>query len=236
MKAFKKIGAVIADVLIILVFLVSVVLIIANITSDKENGGQPNVFGYVINSVQSDSMAPTFSKGALVIGKLVDENTVIQKDTIVTFYQKVGGATIKNTHRVVDTNTAGGSTLYQTWGDNREECPTPDQVWKSRSDIIAVYVGHIPVLGGFIDFLKEPLGFVLILVLPIVAFIAWQAYKLIALYLATKKAEMAEEAKNGVTDEAKDAIIKEYLAQMAAQQAAEQQTPPETKSDDSSEN
>ena len=62
MKAFKKIGAVLADVLIVLVFLVSVVLIIANITADKENGGQPNVFGYVINSVQSDSMAPTFSK------------------------------------------------------------------------------------------------------------------------------------------------------------------------------
>lgn len=232
MKAFKKIGAVLADVLIVLVFLVSVVLIIANITSDKENGGQPNVFGYVINSVQSDSMAPTFSKGALVIGKLVDENTVIQKDTIITFPQKVGGVTIKNTHRVVDTNTSAGTTLYQTQGDNREECPTPDQVWKTRNDIIAVYVGHIPFVGGFIDFLKEPLGFVLILVLPIVAFIAWQAYKLIALYIASKKEEMAQQAKEGVSDEAKDAIIKEYLAQMEAQKSAEQQDAP--KSEDGS--
>ena len=74
----------------------------------------------------------------------------------------------------------------------------------------------------------------LILVLPIVAFIGWQAYKLIALYIASKKEEMAQQAKEGVSDEAKDAIIKEYLAQMEAQKAAEQQDTP--KSDDNSEN
>lgn len=217
MKTLKKIGTIIADVLIIAIFLISVILIIANITSDKENGGQPNVFGYVINSVQSDSMSGTFEEGALLIGKLVDESTVIEEGTIVTFYQKVGSTIIKNTHRIVDSNTSAGSTLFQTQGDNRVACPIPDDVWKTRSDIQSVYVTHIPFVGGLIDFMREPLGFVLLLVLPIVAFIAWQSYKLIALYIASKKEEMAQAAAEGVSDEAKDAIIKEYLAQMQAQ-------------------
>ena len=53
------------------------------------------------------------------------------------------------------------------------------------------------------------------------AFIGWQIYKLISLYLQSKKAEMLEEAKEGVSDEAKDAIIREYLAKMQAQNDAQ---------------
>ena len=225
MKTLKKIGKVALDVLIVIVFIISVVLVIANITSNKKNGEQPNVFGYVISSVQSESMSGTFEKGALVVGKMVDEDTVIEKDDIISFYQKVGGATIINTHRVVDVDTAGGTTIYQTQGDNREVCPTPDNEWKTINDVTSVYKFHIPGVGGFIDFLKEPLGFVLCLVLPMLAFIGWQVYKLIAIYLQTKKEQMLEEAKDGVSDEAKDAIIKEYLAKMQSQQTTEDAEP-----------
>ena len=225
MKTLKKIGKVALDVLIVIVFIISVVLVIANITSDKKNGEQPNVFGYVISSVQSESMSGTFEKGALVVGKMVDEDTVIEKDDIISFYQKVGGATIINTHRVVDVDIAGGTTIYQTQGDNREVCPTPDNEWKTINDVTSVYKFHIPGVGGFIDFLKEPLGFVLCLVIPMLAFIGWQVYKLIAIYLQTKKEQMLEEAKDGVSDEAKDAIIKEYLAKMQSQQTTEDAEP-----------
>ncbi|MBR6681168.1 MAG: signal peptidase I [Clostridia bacterium] len=225
MKTLKKIGKVALDVLIVIVFIISVVLVIANITSNKKNGEQPNVFGYVISSVQSESMSGTFEKGALVVGKMVDEETVIEKDDIISFYQKVGGVTIINTHRVVDVDIAGGTTIYQTQGDNREVCPTPDNEWKTINDVTAVYKFHIPGVGGFIDFLKEPLGFVLCLVIPMLAFIGWQVYKLIAIYLQTKKEQMLEEAKDGVSDEAKDAIIKEYLAKMQSQQTTEDAEP-----------
>ena len=220
MATLKKIGKTAVDVLIVLVFIVSVVLVIANLTTDREKGEQPNVFGYVISSVQSESMSGTFEKGALVVGKVVDDNTVINTDDIISFYQKVGGTTIINTHRVIATETLGGTTIYQTQGDNRTVCPVPDEEWKTINDVTAVYKFHIPGVGGFIDFLKEPLGFVLCLVLPMLAFIGWQIYKLIAIYLAAKKEQMLEEAKEGVSDEAKDAIIKEYLAKMQSQQDA----------------
>lgn len=228
MKTFKKIASVALDILIMLIFVVSVFLVVANITADKENGEQPNVFGYVINSVQSESMSGTFEKGALVVGKMPTSDTVIAKDDIISFNQKVGGVNIINTHRVVDVNEAGGIAVYQTQGDNRVVCPTPDTEWKTIHDVKAVYKFHIPAVGGFIDFLKKPLGFVLCLVLPMLAFIAWQVYKLISLYIQSKKQQMFEDVKEGVSDEAKDAIIREYLAKMQAQtDKAEDKAPAE---------
>ncbi len=217
MKTLKKIGSIALDILIILIFLISVLLVVANITADKENGEQANVFGYVINSVQSDSMSGTFEKGSLVVGKMVDDKTVIEKDTIITFTQKVGSTYIQNTHRIVDVHTVGGTNIYQTQGDNRERCPAPDADWKTIHDVNSVYKFHIPLVGGFIDFLKEPVGFIICLVLPMLAFIAWQVYKLISIYLQNKKEQMLEEAKDNVSDEAKDAIIREYLAKIQAQ-------------------
>ena len=217
MKTFKKIASVALDILIMLIFIISVLLVVANITADKEKGEQPNVFGYVINSVQSDSMSGTFEKGALVVGKVPTSDTVIAKDDIISFRQKVGGVEIINTHRVVDVNEVGAIPVYQTQGDNRDVSPVPDTEWKTINEVTAVYKFHIPGVGGFIDFLKKPLGFVLCLVLPMLAFIAWQVYKLISLYIQSKKEQMLEEAKEGVSDEAKDAIIREYLAKMQEQ-------------------
>jgi len=92
------------------------------------------------------------------------------------------------------------------------------------SDIQAIYVGHIGGVGAVIDFIKKPVGFVLVLVLPMLAFIGYQIYKLVVIYMAAKKEEILEEAKAGVSDEAKDAIIKEYLAKMQAEQAAAEQS------------
>ena len=232
MKTLKKIGAIALDILIVLVFIISVVLIVANITADKENGEQANVFGYVISSVQSDSMSGTFEKGSLVVGKLVDENTVIEKDTIITFRQRVGGVEIQNTHRVIDINTVGSVELYYTQGDNREICPIPDADAKTIHDVVSVYKFHIPLLGGFIDFLKEPIGFVIFVVLPMLAFIAWQVYKLISIYFESKKEQILAEANENVSDEAKDAIIREYLARMQAEseETPKEEAPPATPS------
>jgi len=231
MEKVKKIASIALSVFIVLLFVASAILVIANLSVDRKKGETPNLFGYVMNSVQSNSMKGTFSKGALVIGKLVKDDTVIEKDDIITFSQKVDGGYIFNTHRVVATDEIGGATIYQTQGDNRDDgpdrCPAPDEEWKTIHQIQSVYCFHIPLLGGIIDFLKTPLGFILCLVVPMLAFIGYQVYKLIALYLQSKKEEMLEQAKEGVSDEAKDAIIREYLAKMQAQGAVAPEAPAE---------
>ena len=102
-----------------------------------------------------------------------------------------------------------------------------DDIVKSRDDIQSVYKFRIPLLGKFIDFLKTPFGFIITLVIPLLSFIAWQAYKLILLFFKSKQAELEEQAeqlkntqnaKSELSEEEKNAIIAEYLAKQKAQE------------------
>lgn len=219
----KKIGSVLVDVLIILVFIVSTLVVVASITANR-TGGQPSVMGYVFSSVQTDSMQGTINQGDFVVGKLVDGNTEIKVGDIVSFRDYYNSKEITITHRIV--RIVGDETVvgYITKGDNEE---FEDDIVKSRESIQSIYKFRIPFLGKFIDFLKTPLGFIICLVVPLLAFIAWQAYKLILLIFKSKQAELDEQAENlkntqnaksELTEEEKNAIIAEYLAKQKAQE------------------
>lgn len=216
MKKAKKIVDIVINVLICLIFVISIFVIIAN-NSIKETG-VPNLFGYTMASVQSDSMTGTFEKGDIVIGKLADEATVIEKGDIVSFWDVKDGIKFVNTHRVTEVYEYGDAKFYDTKGD--KEGLGVDPYTKSQEDIVAVYQGKIPALGGFIDFIKKPIGFILIIVLPFLAVIGWEVYRLIVLFIEHKKQQILEQAESNkqITDADKDAIIQEYLKK---QQVAE---------------
>lgn len=225
----KKIGSVLVDVLIILVFIVSTLVVVMSITA-KRTGGQPNVMGYVFASVQTDSMQGTINQGDFVVGKLIDANTEIKVGDIVSYRDYLNGKEITVTHRVVEIYEHETDPGYITQGDNEKYS---DEVVKSRDTIISVYKFRIPFLGKFIDFLKTPFGFIITLVIPLLAFIAWQAYKLILLIFKSKQAELDEQAeklqnaqntKSELTEEEKNAIIAEYLAKQRAQEQEEQKS------------
>lgn len=225
----KKIGSVLVDVLIILVFIVSTLVVVMSITA-KRTGGQPNVMGYVFASVQTDSMQGTINQGDFVVGKLIDGSTEIKVGDIVSFRDYLNGKEITVTHRVVEIYEHETDPGYITQGDNEKYS---DEVVKSRDTIISVYKFRIPFLGKFIDFLKTPFGFILCLVVPLLTFIAWQAYKLILLIFKSKQAELdeqaeklqnAQNAKSEISEEEKNAIIAEYLAKQKAQEQEEQKS------------
>ncbi len=215
-QTLKKIGGIAVDVLIVILFIAAVMVVIANIAAKRENG-QANVFGYVISSVQTDSMSGTFEPGALVIGKIPDKDEKLVVGDIIGFYKQEQGLTITITHRIISVETIGGTDFYTTQGDHED---IADFGVKTINDVAFVYKTHIPGVGGFIDFLKEPAGFIVCLLLPMLAFIGWQVYKIIDIYLKNKKETMLEEVKDAVSDEAKDAIIREYLAKMQMEQGA----------------
>ena len=159
-----------------------------------------------------------------IVGRLIDDNTEIKEGDIISFYDYFKGKQIVITHRVVeilDPNTDPG---YITQGDNEK---MSDDIVKSRDDIQSVYKFRIPFLGKFIDFLKTPFGFIVTLVIPLLSFICWQAYKLIILFFKSKQAELDEQAeqikntqsaKSEISEEEKNAIIAEYLAKQKAQE------------------
>ena len=242
MKVLKKIGSVVIDVLIVIVFIISLLVVIASITAKRENG-QANVFGYTANSVQTDSMKGTINEGDLIISKVVTSKNKadfdLKEGDIVSFYTEIKkGTKILITHRIYEVRQAGNTRVITTWGDNRESAPEPDDPI-TMSDVESVYLFKIPLVGHFIDFLRTPLGFIICLVVPLLAFICWQAYKLIILFFKSKQAELAEEAENlknsaktEISDEEKNAIIAEYLAKQQQEQNKDNENA--KKSDDDS--
>ena len=227
MKILKKIGSVVVDVLIVLVFIISILVVVASITAKRENG-QANVFGYTVNSVQTDSMAPKINEGDLVVSKLItdkNKNDIkLEEGEIVSFYTELdNGQKILITHRIYEIRDAGNTRIYTTWGDNRESAPAPDTPM-TINEIESVYLFKIPVMGHFIDFLRTPLGFIICLVVPLLVFICFQGYKLILLFFKSKQAELEEEAekmkntKSEISEEERNAIIAEYLAKQKQQE------------------
>ena len=219
-ETLKRIGSIFVDILIVIVFIISTLVVIASITANR-TGGQPSVFGYVFSSVQTDSMQGTINKGDFVVGKLIDDNTEIKEGDIISFYDYFKGKQIVITHRVVEIIDPKTDPGYITQGDNEA---MSDDIVKSREDIQSVYKFRIPFVGKFIDFLKTPFGFIICLVIPLLAFISWQAYKLIVLFFKNKQAELDEQAENikktksEISEEEKNAIIAEYLAKQKAQE------------------
>lgn len=210
MKVVKKVADIVIGIVIALILVVSVFFIVANATRGEKD--VPQLFGLTFASVQTDSMTGTFEVGDIVVAKVVDENSEINTDDIISYFEVVNGQRIIKTHRVVRIETVGSTVWYYTQGDKAglPEDPQP----KSRDQLVAVYQFHIGGLGGFIDFLREPLGFILIIVLPILIVIAWEIYKLIVLYVEHKKAQILEEsnsAKAESMEEMKAKIIQDYL-------------------------
>ena len=219
MKTLKQIGQIALDVLIVLIFLVSICVIIANATAKE--GEQPSIFGFVISSVQTDSMEDTIMVGDIIVGKVPNEDTVINEEDIIMFHDQVNGQRVVKTHRVIEVENIGGVNCYTTKGDN----PTVgiDPGFRTDNDIVAVYKLRIPAVGSVIDFLKKPVGFVIFLVIPLLAIIGWQVYKLVVIYMEAKREKILEEAKDGMSEEAKEAIIKEFLMKQQAELEAKKQ-------------
>jgi len=215
MKIAKRILNIVLDVILILLLFVSTVVVITTITQQKT--GVPSAFGYTIQAVQSDSMDGIFNKGDVIISKSYDGKGVSEGE-IVSFKSMIQGQEAIITHRI-DEITEDGK-IY-TKGDAN---PIRDDGFIVEDEVLCIYVDKIKGLGSVIDFLKKPLGFILFIVTPISLYIIYQVIYLIRLYVVSKKEEMLEQAKEGTSDDVKDAIIKEYLAKIEAEKNKENES------------
>lgn len=214
MKIVKKVINIIGVIFVALVFVVSIAIIIMSAVSKKEERGYFNFFGNTFFVVQSDSMEPTLKVGDVIVCEILDAEDEINVEDIVSFKEwKPSAGWVINTHRVVEIENSAGTLKYWTQGDNVESY---DAYAKNQDEFIARYRFRIGGLGSFINFLKEPLGFILCLVFPILVVIGVKIYSLIVLFLEEKKEQMVAEAKDATSDDIKDAIIREYLAKQAA--------------------
>lgn len=114
--------------------------------------------GYRFYTVLTDSMEPKIPTFSLVFSKLIDEDEPIAPNTIVTFQADRFGEDILLTHFFRKTQEKNGITYYRTQGATAKDY---DNYETKRSDIIGVYLFHIPYLGKIFLFLKSPFGFIM---------------------------------------------------------------------------
>ena len=105
--------------------------------------------------VLSGSMEPSIPVGSIVVIKHVDPASLRIGDVIC--YQATDSMLV--THRIIETNEIG----FVTKGDANEEI---DNKIVNQKDVVGSVVLSLPFIGYLGSFIRTPIGFILLLVLP----------------------------------------------------------------------
>lgn len=192
-KQFKTLNIIRWFFTIIILLFAIFMVIFTLLSSTKINNKKETLFGYSLFIVWSDSMKKTdFAAGDLIIVKETDTKKLNVGD-IITFEstsQMSFGDTI--THKIKEINKSdSGEFMFTTYGtSNGEENVDDTPVYESN--IIGKYCGKIPSFGYFANFLKEPLGYVLCILLPCVMLVVMQMINIGGAISQKRKIEKAD--------------------------------------------
>ena len=206
MKILKKTGTIVISVMLWVIILVAALYAFTTMAT-RDNQNVSNIMGYTPLVVKSDSMSPTFSAGDLIFIKKCDTSTLKEGD-IICFHTIINNEYALNTHRIQKIDTVGDARSYTTLGDNNNGITDTHII--SDGDIVGKYVGHLKNAGKVMDFLSSSIGFLVVIVLPMLLFFIYQVYNLIMISIRLKKAVAVETAKE-------TAIAQEKAARNAAQ-------------------
>lgn len=187
MQTVKKAASILISVIMWIIILVAALYAFTTLAT-KDDGSVSNIAGFTPMTVQSDSMAPTFNEGDLIVIKQCDTSK-LQVGDIVTFHTIIDNQYALNTHRIESIDELNGMRSFTTKGDNND---VADQHIISDGDIVGQYVFDIPGMGKVMDFLSSSVGFLCVIVIPMLLFFIYQVYHLVIVGMNLKRA-MAEE-------------------------------------------
>lgn len=250
MKTFIKILKVVGNVLIWLFVVFAILVTVLVFSAQGNRDGLSSIMGKSLVNIVSDSMAPTFKKGDLIIDNvLTDEQKLNCKvGEVITFYADLDkdGEDEINTHRIAEVYSEGGYTYYITKGDNTTTNPVNDEIHVISAKVLGKYTEHkIPGAGTVISFLQTSTGFLCVIVIPLVLFFLFEFYNFISVLVKVKS--KGKKLTPEEEEEIKRRAVDEYLRQMhseafpevkpatestAAAPASAEETAPETENSD----
>lgn len=211
MKALKRAGTIVISVILWAIILLAALYAFTTMAT-KDDQSVASILGYTPMTVETDSMKPTFQSGDLIFIKKCDTSKLKEGD-IITFHTIIDNQYALNTHRIQKIDEANGVRSYTTIGDNNNG--VADQHVISDGDIVGKYIGHVSGLGKVMNFLSSSMGFLIVIVLPMLLFFIYQVYNLIMISIRLKKAMAVENA-----EEIANARIQQEKADQAADEAA----------------
>ena len=211
MKAMKRAGTIVISVILWAIILLAALYAFTTMAT-KDDQSVASILGYTPLVVETDSMKPTFESGDLIFIKKCDTSKLKEGD-IITFHTIIENQYALNTHRIQKIDEVNGVRSYTTIGDNNNGIA--DQHVISDGDIVGKYIGHVSGLGKVMNFLSSSMGFLIVIVLPMLLFFIYQVYNLIMISIRLKKAMAVENA-----EEIANARIQQEKADQAADEAA----------------
>ena len=167
-KATKIIGIVLC-VIFGIMLICNLTIIIQGVIDPNE---PPSLFGVTPLVVLSGSMSGDAEDhvelGDLIFSKKTDPASLNVGDVIS--YTEPGSSAV-TTHRIIEVKKGDdGKILWRTKGDANN---VEDMALVSEDNLVGVYVTRIPKLGNFAIFLQKPLGMIIFIGVPVLAFIIY---------------------------------------------------------------
>ena len=205
MNAVKRGAEVLISVMLWAVILVAALFAFTTLAT-KDTNKVASLAGYTPLTVASDSMSPTFRAGDLIVIRKCDPGKLEEGD-IITFHTIINNEYALNTHRIAEIQEEGGVRSYVTKGDNNA---IADVHMIADGDIVGKFVTKLPGVGKVMSFLSSSIGFLVVIVLPLLVFFIYQVYHLITVSIELKKAIAVETAQaQAQTNPDADALLAE---------------------------
>ena len=157
MQSVKKVASIALSVVMWIIILVAALYAFTTLAT-REDGSVSDIAGFTPLAVQSDSMAPTFNKGDLIVIQKCDASKLEVGD-IVTFHTIIDNEYALNTHRIAAIDEVNGMRSFTTKGDNND---VADTHIISDGDIVGKYLFALPQMGKVMDFLSSSMGFLIV--------------------------------------------------------------------------
>lgn len=180
----KKAWKIVSTALIVLLIACTVLLV-----AIKFVGETPSVFGYNLYYIVTGSMEPTIAVGDIILSKqaTVEE---LEVGDIVTFTGESGELEGKIvTHRIQSVYEENGQIYVVTKGDANTVNDPPLRA----EAVLAVMKCKVPLLGSLVRIINTPLGFLALVITPLLISLVKEIIDLVQAFRSTKEEQGNEE-------------------------------------------
>ncbi|HEY8364223.1 MAG TPA: signal peptidase I, partial [Haloplasmataceae bacterium] len=171
----------------LIIFVVLMMFFTVITLKNANNKNSKGLFGYKMFIVLSDSMKPKFQGGDIVITKSIDPKK-LKKGDIITFYSSDPNSYIV-THQIVEVTTVNDQLAFVTKGLNVEK---NDDYPAYASNVLGKFSFSIPKAGYLFQFIKKPVGYILLIFIPFLILVGLNGYQLVKAYKLYRKEKMSE--------------------------------------------
>lgn len=169
------------------------IMLLTAVAMTRKSSEPPIFFGHRLFVVTTNSMQPEIPVGSAIFVKKIDVSKLKSGD-IITFKEGYDSNNnlIFNTHRIIKSIPKENDLTFITKGDNNN---IEDSKIRYSEDIYGKVVLISPKFGGFLVFLKSPLGLVVCIALPLLLLLVFEIINLLKMNKMPKESFADDDVK-----------------------------------------